>query len=101
MLLFLYLPVTCNPSRAITLPNIEVHHFIGVPHRVTYPYRASPGGFAPCHPELRRDRESETESETEGKRGKRRQRERDGGRGRERERDSVFESEGGRERVCV
>jgi len=32
MLLFLYFPVTCQPSRAVALPNI------GVPHRVTYPY---------------------------------------------------------------
>ena len=31
-------PVTCNPSRAVTLPNIGVPHYIGVPHRVTYPY---------------------------------------------------------------
>jgi len=38
MLLSLYFPVTCNPSRAVTLPNIGVPHYIGVPHRVTYPY---------------------------------------------------------------
>jgi len=38
MLMFLYFPVTCNPSRAVTLPNIGVPHYIGVPHRVTYPY---------------------------------------------------------------
>jgi len=31
LLLSLYFPVTCNPSRAVTLPNI------GVLHRVTYP----------------------------------------------------------------
>ena len=35
----LYLPVTCNPSRAVTLPNIAVPRCIEVPHRVTYPYR--------------------------------------------------------------
>ena len=32
------LPVTCDPSRAVTLPYIGVFHYIGVPHRVTYPY---------------------------------------------------------------
>ena len=37
MLLPLYFPVTCNPSRAVTLPNIKVLHYIGVPHRVSYP----------------------------------------------------------------
>jgi len=37
MLLSLYFPVACNPSRAVTLPNIGVPHYIGVPHRVTYP----------------------------------------------------------------
>ena len=31
-------PVTCNPTRAVTLPNIGVPLYIGVPHRVTYPY---------------------------------------------------------------
>ena len=36
--LSLYFPITCNPSRAVTLPNIGVPHYIGVPHRVTYPY---------------------------------------------------------------
>ena len=34
----LYFPVTCNPSREVTLPNIGVPHYMGVPHRVTYPY---------------------------------------------------------------
>jgi len=38
MLLSLYFPVTCNPTRAVTLPNIGVPLYIGVPHRVTYPY---------------------------------------------------------------
>ena len=37
MLLSLYLPVTYNPSRAVTLQNIGVPHSIGVPYRVTYP----------------------------------------------------------------
>jgi len=32
----LHCPVTCNPSRAVTLPNIGVPHYIGVPHRVTF-----------------------------------------------------------------
>ena len=32
-----YFPVTCNPSRAVTLPNIGVPHYIGVPHPVTSP----------------------------------------------------------------
>jgi len=32
MLMSLYFPVTCNPSRAVTSRNI------GFPHRVTYPY---------------------------------------------------------------
>ena len=36
----LYFPVTCNPTRAVTLPNIGVPLYIGVPHRVTYPYEA-------------------------------------------------------------
>jgi len=38
MPLFLYLPVTCNPSRAVTLPNIGISHYPGVPHRVAYPF---------------------------------------------------------------
>ena len=38
MFMSLYFPVTCNPSRAVTLPNIGVPHYIGVAHRVTYPY---------------------------------------------------------------
>ena len=38
MLRFLYFPVTCNPPRAVTLPDIEVAHYIGVLHRLTYPY---------------------------------------------------------------
>jgi hypothetical protein len=29
---------TCNPSTAATLPNIGVSHYIGISHRVTYPY---------------------------------------------------------------
>jgi hypothetical protein len=33
----LYFPVTCNPSRAVTLPSIGALLYIGVPHRVTYP----------------------------------------------------------------
>ena len=37
MLLFLYFPVTCNPSRSVTLSNIGVPHYIGVRHRVTLP----------------------------------------------------------------
>ena len=27
-----------NPFRAVTLPNIGVLHYIGVPHRVTFPH---------------------------------------------------------------
>ena len=34
----LYFPVTCNLSRAVTLPNIGVLHYIEVPHWVAYPY---------------------------------------------------------------
>ena len=45
MLLFLYFPVTCNPTKAVTLPNIGDHLCIGVPRRVTYPYLIA-------HPEL-------------------------------------------------
>jgi len=37
MLSFLYFPVTCDTSKAVTLPNIGLPHYIGVPHRVTYP----------------------------------------------------------------
>ena len=33
----LYFPVTCYPSRAVTLPNIGVPHYIKVPHRAAYP----------------------------------------------------------------
>ena len=40
MLLSLYCPVTCDPYRAVTLPNI------GIPHRGTYPYSA-PGHTHP------------------------------------------------------
>ena len=43
MLLSLDFPVTRNPSRAVTLPNIGLPQYIGVPHRVTYPYT-----FPPC-----------------------------------------------------
>jgi len=39
--LSLYFPVTCNPTRAVTLPNIGVPLYIGVPRRVTYPYQPS------------------------------------------------------------
>ena len=38
MLVSLYFPVTCNPSRAVTSPNNGVPQYIGVPHRVAYPY---------------------------------------------------------------
>ena len=38
MLMSLYFPVTCNPSRAVTLQNIGVLQYIRVPHRVTFPY---------------------------------------------------------------
>ena len=38
MLLSLCFPDTCNPARAVTLPNIGIPHFLGVPLRVTYPY---------------------------------------------------------------
>ena len=34
----LYFPGTCNPTRAVQLPDIGVPHYVGVPHRVTYPY---------------------------------------------------------------
>jgi len=34
----LYFPVTCNPSKVVTLPNIGILQCIGVPHRVTCPY---------------------------------------------------------------
>ena len=34
----LYFAVTCNPTRAVTLPAIGVPLYIGVPHRVFYPY---------------------------------------------------------------
>jgi hypothetical protein len=37
MLVLLYFPVACNPSRTVTLSNIGVPHYIRVPHRVTYP----------------------------------------------------------------
>jgi len=30
--------LTNVPARAVTLPNIGVPHYVGVPHRVTYPY---------------------------------------------------------------
>ena len=42
MLSFLYFPVTCNPSRAVTLPDIGVPQCIGVPHRYTYPCHQTP-----------------------------------------------------------
>jgi len=29
---------TCNPAKAVTLPNFRVPNYIGVPHRVTYLY---------------------------------------------------------------
>ena len=45
MLLSLYFPVTRNPSRAVTLPNIGVPHYVGDPHRVTYPYEMAHGTF--------------------------------------------------------
>ena len=32
--------VTCNPSQAVTLPNIAVPHYIGVPRRGTYLFPA-------------------------------------------------------------
>ena len=32
-------PVTCNLSRAVTLPNIAVPHLIGVPHYIGVPHR--------------------------------------------------------------
>ena len=35
MLLSLYFPVTCNPSRAVTLPNVGVPHYIEVSHRTS------------------------------------------------------------------
>ena len=38
MLLYLYCPVTCNLSSVVTLPNLGVPHYTGVPCRVTYPY---------------------------------------------------------------
>ena len=38
MLLSLYFPVMCNPSRAVTLRNIGVSQYIGIPRLVTYPY---------------------------------------------------------------
>jgi len=42
-------PVTCNPSRAVTLPNIGVPLYIGVPHRVAYPYKPSQVNYVePC-----------------------------------------------------
>ena len=49
MLLSLHLLATRNPSRAVTLPNIGVPQYIGVPHRVAYPS----GGDA-----IRRDRDA-------------------------------------------
>ena len=36
MLLSPYFPVTCNPSKAVTFPNIGVPYYIGVTQRVTY-----------------------------------------------------------------
>ena len=45
MLLSLYFAVTCNPSRAVTLPNIGVPYYIGAPPRITYP--------CPRHTQLR------------------------------------------------
>ena len=38
--LSMYFSVTRNPSRAVTLPNIRVPHYIGVPQRVIYPMEA-------------------------------------------------------------
>ena len=51
-----YFTVSCNPSRAVTLPNIGVPQYIGVPLRVTYPYGTAPariceGGFEGWGPE--------------------------------------------------
>ena len=54
MLLSLYFPVTCNPTRAVTLPNIGVPLYIGVPRRVTYLYgpRPTPAGAGHVAPAL-------------------------------------------------
>ena len=45
MVLSLHFPVTCNSSRAVTLPKIGVPQYIGDPHRVTYPYVFHAGFF--------------------------------------------------------
>ena len=55
MLLSLYFPVTCNPSRAVTLPNIGVPRYIGVLYRVSYPYPSvltTPAGVLSTHPSV-------------------------------------------------
>ena len=40
MLMFLCFPVTCNPCRAVKIPNMRVPHYIGVFHRFTYQQHA-------------------------------------------------------------
>jgi len=42
MFLSLHFPATCSPSRSVTLTNIGVPQYIGVPHRVTYPKVLNP-----------------------------------------------------------
>ena len=49
MLSSLYFPVTCDPSRVVTLPNIGVPHYIGVLHRVTRPRTLHPTPYT-LHP---------------------------------------------------
>ena len=61
MPLSLRFPVTCNPCRAVTLPNVGVPECIGVLHRVRYPHSPKlPYFVAVANVEEVRDRTTQT-----------------------------------------